>query len=222
MNLVERICLYVRYSLVHIFRVVAPDRGMNLLLVLMRVCLNNVSNEIKFVFMATLLSITGMFMVQYSLQRQRWSLIKSNNHIGGYKMHSISYETIRPYLSDTVQHHLAGSGSTFIYIDHTKDLINQYVDSMYVQSDSIPPHLLVKMIPVSAGREIAALHGLVVGSRATSAMLHNQFLLHSCAECPRFVTIFAVTKPETKQEPCSNMNGISSKFKLNVMENDKK
>ncbi|KIL60198.1 hypothetical protein M378DRAFT_180513 [Amanita muscaria Koide BX008] len=78
-------------------------------------------------------------------------------HLGGYKSHkALSYDTMKPYLSEA-QHRLAGF--TFHYIDHTRDQKDQYTDLCYVQV-AFPLHELVKLVPVSVGRKLAELHGM--------------------------------------------------------------
>jgi hypothetical protein len=121
----------------------------------------------------TVLCHAGLLNMKYCSD----SLTQKLCHIGGQKLAAISYDAIKLYLHKDAPPHLASR--VFRYIDHTKCQIDQYTDPHYVQID-IPLHILVHLIPVSAGRKIAELHGMKVSSCATSALLHTHLLSHSC------------------------------------------
>ena len=204
----------------------ALDRGLKVLLVIQRVFSSIVSIEMQIASVFSILMICVAWLCHCILTR--WETIASGSEdalvqrisvIGGYKIPAIDYEMLKPYLPAIMMHQLENTNCSFQYIDHTKDPRDEYVDACFLQIE-IPVKQLVKMIPVSAGRKVAMLHGLHVGSRATYSVLQNHLATHCCENCKGFVTIFSVNKAPSQSWEGVNLSPHFDNFKLNITYNN--
>ncbi|KAF8330975.1 hypothetical protein F5887DRAFT_922895 [Amanita rubescens] len=97
--------LYVQCRIAYILNLVAQDR-----------------DEMQFAAFITLVVIEMCLNVWHDISQFKLSASK--------RMRPISYDMLMPYLPKAIQGHLAKSGCTFQYIEHTKEPKDQYIDSI--------------------------------------------------------------------------------------------
>ena len=130
--------------------------------------------------------------------------------IGGGRRPQLTYQIIKPYLEG----HFAWAAPhmTFNFVDHVAPALQSMHNRDLYLLINMPLHELVKCIPVSTGRKVAALHGVQLGSRATLATLHKVMQEHVCNDCPAFITVLSVENKGTvlygmSQRQASEANG---------------
>ena len=109
--------------------------------------------------------------------------------LGGYGKKVLTMRELRPYLPPILCE--ASNGTLFRYLCHTRDL-DKYKMPNYI-SLSIPLIHLVDILPVLAiVRDIATMHGISAGSRASYKLLATVMASHDCSLCSSYKSVFLI------------------------------
>jgi hypothetical protein len=119
---------------------------------------------------------------------------------GGYRRPSLKYDVIKDYLH--IKHENSGAEireKLFEIVDYveTSDVESKYNGESYIYG-ALPPEIVVQYVPITKGKQIAALHGLKVASAETIAVMKTMFESHVCNSCISYTSVLVV-KPSLQE-----------------------
>ena len=112
--------------------------------------------------------------------------------VGGGACKGIAWSSIEKFVySSSI--YTRGKVLYTAYVNH--EGLQMYSAEKYVYA-RLPLANLVDLVTLRDARSVAALHGIVPGSRCNATMLKSCVAAHSCsqAECPEYVTVFSIEK----------------------------
>ena len=129
----------------------------------------------------------------YQLEKHQQRLIQC----GGWRRPPLTYANVQPYLRDDALS--LGTHVTFCVVDHvSRPSHQQYTDGHYLYVD-IPLDILVQFVPVTTARKIACLHGINLGSHASTTTLKQHLKEHICGFCAKFITVLSIQNRTPKE-----------------------
>ena len=132
--------------------------------------------------------------------------------LGGHRTRVMKYDEISAFITDDMMKNYPGiETNEFYYIAYVhKDVVVQYSAECYLKL-VLPMNKLVAFIPITEGRQLAKMHGIQPGARATIAQLKLLFEQHVCDICSTHVTIISVQPSFKLRMQRSQKNYIESK-----------
>ena len=147
-------------------------------------------------------SVAYMFRKQYKyLLWTLWNVVHysvaaSTNlgprhpQVGGGTRKGLSWSSIEDFVYSSFPY----SSGKVLYAAHVvRECLQMFPAEKYVFA-RLPLAKLVDLVPLADAKSLAALHGIVPGSRCNAAMLKSHIAEHSCLECPEYVTVFSIGK----------------------------
>ena len=154
-----------------------------------------------------ILSIAYVFDRQFkSLLRAIWNVVVHDlatapmnlcpsPHVGGGARKSIVWSSIENFVYSSLPYSINNRDrGKVLYTAHVSlDGLRLFPAESYVYA-RVPLANLMDLVPLPDARSIAALHGIVPGSRCNAAMLKSCVAQHSCSGCPEYITVFSIEK----------------------------
>jgi hypothetical protein len=118
---------------------------------------------------------------------------------GGYRRRTLKYDVIKDYLLKLENIGADMKENLFEIVDYVKtsDVESKYNGESYLYG-ALPPEVVVQYVPVTKGKQIAALHGLRVASAETIAVMKTMFESHVCDSCISYTSVLVV-KPSFQE-----------------------
>ena len=174
------------------------------------------STYLRELFLSSLVNqfcdICMVMNIAYVFDRQRKSLLRTfwkvvvhdsvaapmntcpqHLHVGGGARKGIEWSSIVNFVYSSLPYsiHTRGKILYTAHVDHKG--LRMFPAENYVYA-RLPLANLVDLVPLPDARSMAALHGIVPGSRCNATMLRSCVAKHSCSECPEYVTVFSIEK----------------------------
>jgi hypothetical protein len=120
--------------------------------------------------------------------------------MGGQQRCAITYTVLKPYLTDHA--HRTGPHTRFYFTGHVwSSELHEYMAPCFL-SLNIPLEVLTQLVPIGTARNIACLHGISAGSRATVTELQQHFKQHKCGQCAGLITVLSIEiEQQTEKQP---------------------